>query len=216
MHGIAGDLFHQDLGRNDQMAETKADFAELLERARRNDHDATTALCLQYEPKLRVVARVLLGPALRPHLDSVDLVQSVHRAVIVGLNDDKFDLSTPEQLIALALGIVRRKVARHWRKARRQQRLSTGATGIDPLPLLLQNLGSDETDPAVAIQSRDQIEVLCQQLSETEREMLQMRADGYSTAEIAERLQLNNTTLRVRMTRLRERLRSNNVTTDWL
>ncbi len=198
------------------MAETKADFAELIERARQSDHDAMTALCLQYEPKLRVVARVLLGPALRPHLDSVDLVQSVHRAVIVGLNDDKFELSTPEQLIALALGIVRRKVARHWRKLRRQQRLSTGAAAIDPLPQLLKNLGSQEIDPAVAIQSREQIDMLCQQLNETERQILQMRADGYSTAEIAEHLQLNSTTLRVRMTRLRERLRSNNVITDWL
>src|SRR6186713_2758496 len=101
----------------------------------------------RYEPEVRMVARARLGAALRPHLDSLDLVQSVHRSLIVGLRAERFDISTPENLIALAMTIVRRKVARHWRKLKRQQRLSHRGDSPD-LPDLLGSLHSSETDPA--------------------------------------------------------------------
>jgi RNA polymerase sigma-70 factor (ECF subfamily) len=165
---------------------------------------------------LRIVARVLLGPALRPHLDSVDLVQSVHRTLLIGLRDNKYDVSSPEKLLALALTIVRRKVARQWRHVKRQQRLSTGPSSSEPLPLLLNNLRSSETDPAREALLREQVEQLCRTLNDTERKIMQMRADGYTTAEVANELGLGNVALRVRITRLRERLRSHQVTGDWL
>src|SRR5262245_12741157 len=98
------------------MTPTAAAFAVLLSRARWGDAEAVSELCRQYEPRLRVVARVLLGPALRPVLDSMDLVQSVHRSLLVGIREDKFTIATLENLIALALTLLRRKVARQWRR----------------------------------------------------------------------------------------------------
>lgn len=191
-------------------------FAELLRRAREHDSEATSELCRQYQPRLQVVARVLLGPALRPALDSMDLVQSVHRSLLVGIRDEKFDISTPENLIALALTLLRRKIARHWRRAQKQQRLRTGASSLDLLPLLLAELTTREAGPAEAAQYRDQVDHLCQKLSDTERQILALRLDGYTTADVASRLGLNHVTLRVRMTRLRERLRASGVLHDWL
>src|SRR5437764_901881 len=105
------------------MAEEALEFEALLRRARGGDQVAQELLVRQYEAKVRIVARVLLGPALRPYLDSIDLVQSVHRSLIRGLRDDKFDASSPERLLALAVTMVRRKAARQWRRMRRQQRL---------------------------------------------------------------------------------------------
>src|SRR5215475_9847353 len=107
--------------------ETTEDFAALLTRARAGDQEALATLVQQYESKLRVVARVLLGPALRPYLDSLDLVQSVHRSLMLGLREDKFDISTPENLLALALTMVRRKAARQWRHLKRQKRLESAS-----------------------------------------------------------------------------------------
>src|SRR3954463_712959 len=106
------------------MADDAQEFEALLALARAGDRSALEQLARQYEPKVRLVARVLLGPALRPYLDSVDLVQSVHRSLLLGLRDDKFALANPEQLLALALTIVRRKVARQWRQNQRQRRLA--------------------------------------------------------------------------------------------
>ena len=189
-------------------------FAALLSRARQHDPEAVNEICLQYEPRLRVVARVLLGPALRPYLDSMDLVQSVHRSLLIGFREEKFDISTPENLIALSLTLLRRKVARHWRHLQRQQR--PGGSSIDLLPQILADLSTPEADPAEVAQFRDQLEQLCQQLSPTERQVLALRLDGYTTAEIAEQLDMNHVTLRVRLTRLRERLRTSGVLHDWL
>ena len=102
------------------MPETTDDYTSLLARARQGDAEAMSQLCQLYEKELRIVARVQLGPALRPYLDSIDLVQSVHRSLLLGLRENKFEIATPTQLLALALTMVRRKVARHWRRMQRQ------------------------------------------------------------------------------------------------
>jgi RNA polymerase sigma factor (sigma-70 family) len=189
-------------------------YALLLARARQRDPEAVGELCRQYEARLRVAARVLLGPALRPHLDSMDLVQSVHRSLLIGFREEKFDVSTPENLIALALTVLRRKVARHWRRLQRQQR--GNGSSLNLLPQILSSLSTPQAGPADVAQYHDQVELLCRQLNATERQILALRLDGYTTAEIANQLGLNHITLRVRLTRLRERLRTSGVLHDWL
>jgi RNA polymerase sigma factor (sigma-70 family) len=198
------------------MSEPADSYADLLARARRGDQVALAELVRQYEPKVRVVARVLLGPALRPYLDSVDLVQSVHHSLLLGLRQQKFDIAGPDQLVALALTIVRRKVARHWRHLRRQQRLSLGPGDAAGLADVLTSLSSPQADPAQAAQYNDQVRQLCGNLDDSERRMLQLRLQGYSTAEIAQDLGLHAIALRVRLTRLRQRLQATGVLTDWL
>jgi RNA polymerase sigma factor (sigma-70 family) len=198
------------------MTQSAEPFGLLLDRARQRDPEAVNAICRQYEPKLSLVARVLLGPALRPYLDSMDLVQSVHRSLLVGLREEKFDISTPENLVALALTLLRRKVARHWRHLQRQQRLETGRSSVDLLPQMLADLSTPAAGPAEVAQFHDQVEQLCRQLDATERQILSLRLDGYTTAEIADQLGLNHVTLRVRLTRLRERLRTKGLLHDWL
>jgi RNA polymerase sigma-70 factor (ECF subfamily) len=198
--------------------ETTAEFAELLARARAGDSVAVARLVEQYEPKVRVVARVLLGPALRPYLDSVDVVQSVHRSVIVGLRGGKFELAGPAGLVALAVTVLRRKVARQWRHLRKQQRLSLGdqaGQGEAPADPLDARAGADP-DPAGEAAFRDAAGRLYEQLTETEQQMIELRLQGYRTDEIAARLGLHPVALRVRFTRLRKRLEESGVPTDQL
>lgn len=198
------------------MDEPAHDYVALLTRARQGDRAALAELAVRYEPELRVVARVLLGKALRPHLDSLDLVQSVHRSLMVGLRDNRFDLSTPNQLLALAITMVRRKVARHWRRLRRQQPLDPGPDGDNPLASCLVSLSSPLPDPARQALFNDQVEHLCRNLNESERRMLELRSQGHSLAEIAGQLGLHPIALRVRMTRLRQRLKAEGVLDDWV
>jgi RNA polymerase sigma factor (sigma-70 family) len=193
------------------MSEPTDDFAVLLAQARRGDAQALDELTRQYEPELRLVARVRLGPALRAYLDSADLVQSVHKSLLLGLRNDKFDISSPQKLVALAVVILQRKLARHWRREKRRQR-----PGPNDLPQLLADLSSPQPDPARAAAYRDAVEHLCRHLDESERRMLLMRLGGHSTAEMASELGLQANALRVRLTRLRQRLRDNGVLAEWL
>lgn len=174
-------------------------------------------LVARYEPEVRLVARVRLGAGLRPHMDSVDVVQSVHRSLLVGLREGKFDISSPDKLVALALSMVRRKVARHWRKLRRQQRLSDIASSDShDVPALLASISHSDSDPAQAAELKDQIERVYRELDAVERRLIELRLDGCSTAEAARALGLDPDVLRVRLSRLRQRLRSSGVLTDCL
>jgi RNA polymerase sigma-70 factor (ECF subfamily) len=195
--------------------ETARQFEQLVSRARAGDQEALAELVRQYEPKVRIVARVLLGPALRPYLDSLDLVQSVHRSLLGGLHEDRFNLTTPDNLIALALTMVRRKAARQWRRMQRQKRLE-GTSGDTDLPDLLASLSTPGLDPSRVAQFNDQLQRLCAELDESERRILERRLQGYTTEEIASELGLNPGALRTRMTRLRQRLRAAGVLDDWL
>ncbi len=197
------------------MSDPPSDFSTLLAKARQGDQDALAQLSRQYEPKLRIVARVLLGPALRPYLDSTDLVQSVHRSLMLGIKRQQYDIAGPENLVALALTLVRRKVARKWRRMQRQQRFDRGGSETGDLANLLTSL-SGADNPARTVELREQVDHVCANLDETERKIFELRSQGYSTAEIACQLGLNGGTLRVRMTRLRQRLRTAGLIEEWL
>ena len=198
------------------MPETAGDFAILLARARGGDRAALDELARTYEPKLRLVARVLLGPALRPYLDSVDLVQSVHKSLLMGLRDQKFAFDTSDDLLALALTLVRRKVARQWSRMQRQQRLSGESGAPADLAYMLAAMSRPQDDPAQAAQFNDSVAQLCRNLNNAERRLLELRLQGYTPAECAAELNLSAVAFRVRLTRLRQRLRAAEVLDDWL
>jgi len=189
-------------------------FDEILARARTGDEAALTDLARQYEPEVRAVARVRLGPALRPYLDTMDLVQSVHRSLLVGLRANKFAFNGPDQLIALAVTIVRRKAARHWQRAQRQQRMGPSSDDA-PLPDMLLNLTSTEQDPAQTAETSDAVNRVVNLLDGLDRKLLELSLQGYKTVEIAEMLNQNADVLRVRLSRLRAKLRSIGVTDSW-
>jgi RNA polymerase sigma-70 factor (ECF subfamily) len=198
------------------MAASSDEFATLLARARQGDQGAVAELARQYEPEVRLVAHVRLGRALRPYLDTVDLVQSVHRTLALGLREDKFDISSPDKLVALALTLVRRKVARHWRRLQRQQRLSGGPADTGNLPQLLAALSSPQADPARDAQLNEAVGRICAGMDGVERQLMELRLQGYSTAEAARELGLDADVLRVRLSRLRQRLRATGLFTEWL
>jgi RNA polymerase sigma-70 factor (ECF subfamily) len=197
------------------MSQVTADFTELLARARGSEPDALAALVRQYEPEVRIVARVLLGPALRPYLDSLDLVQSVHRSLLLGLRHGKVDVSSSERLIALAVTMVRRKIARQWRRHQRQTRADF-AGDAGSLARKLAELSRPAADPAGAAQVHDSLRHLCERLDGPERQMLELRMQGYSTAEVARQLGLDADVLRVRLSRLRQRLCDQGVLEEFL
>lgn len=188
----------------------------LVAQARQGDQAAMARLVDQYAAEVRMVARARLGAPLRPYVDSVDLVQSVHRSVLMGLRNDRFDVSNPGQLLALALTIVRRKTARHWRRVKRQQRLSGVGQRSGESPQLLALLSAPELDPARAAAAEDQAEQIYSKLEDTDRRLIQLRLEGYSTAEAARSMGLDPDVLRVRLSRLRKRLRESGLVTDWL
>jgi len=80
------------------------DFAALLGQARLGDADAATEFVRRYEPELRRYVRIRLTDSrLRRYVDSVDICQSILGRFFVGFFAGKYELRSPEQLIAILL-----------------------------------------------------------------------------------------------------------------
>jgi RNA polymerase sigma-70 factor (ECF subfamily) len=188
------------------MSEANDDFSTRLARVRAGDRAALAELIGAYEPEVRIVAHVLLGPALRPHLDTQDLVQSVHKSVLLGLRHQKLDVTSPQHLIALAVTMLRRKVARKWRRVQWQRRIEADPAASYDLLELLSSLQRPQADPARASLLADEVRRVLQGLSATDRRLLELRLEGSSTAEAARELGLDADVLRVRLHRLRKSL----------
>lgn len=189
------------------MPTVKSDFETLMRAAEGGSEVAISRLVHLYEPEVRIVARVTLGRALRPYLDTMDVVQTVHRSLLAGLRGGRFDIGSPEKLVALALTIMRRKVARQWRRMQRQQRLSRSSS--DPSSLLdyFISLSSREPNPAEEAARREQAQKLFAWLTEPQKKLIRLRFEGCSTAEAARHMAINADVARVQLNRLRHRLR---------
>lgn len=193
-----------------------SDFDLLLAAARSGDEKAMQQIIDQYEQELRIVARNRLGSALRPHLDTIDLVQSVHRSLMIGLRDARFDIASPQKLVALAVTIVQRKAAKHWRHLKRQQRLSGHEEFNHDLLETILALASGRDDRLAEVDSREILSQWLDKMDDLERKLVELRLEGYSTVEIAEQLQLDADVLRVKLSRLRKRLRERGLENDLL
>ncbi len=191
---------------DEQTARSGDDFALLVIRARRGDAAALTALIRQYEPELRIVARVRLGASLRPYLDSMDLVQSVHYSLLRGLRQNRFDIACADEMLALAVTLLQRKIARHWRRHRRQQRLDGQTPGAGPVQDWLAGRDDGRNDPARLAQLHDEIHHICRDLNVTDRRLIELRLQDLKTAEAARQLGEKPNSCRARLKRLRERL----------
>lgn len=197
------------------MAAATDEYQGVLDRARAGNQAAILRLVQVYEPDIRLIARARLGSAIRPILDSVDVAQSVHRCVVLGLRRGSFDISTPEKLVAVAVGMVRIKIARHWRRLRIQERSKAGFDRDANLSHVLAALTSREDNPAHVAELKDQMNRVSKELSDLELQVVQMRLDGYSTAAVARELGLDADMLRVQLGRLRKRLCGNSRFARW-
>lgn len=192
------------------------DFQSLLARAREGDKSAQETICNRYEQQVLIAARVLLGPLIRPHLESIDIVQSVHRSLLVGLRDQRYDIASPEKLIGLACTIARRKVARKWRSYRRQSRLFDNQRGESLVTVLTNLARPSEQTPYDEAAYQDQISHILSCLAPIEKSMLELRLAGYTMQETAEHIGLNTIAVRVRWSRLRARLKTAGIDSDLL
>jgi len=193
--------------------ENNHEFSQLITRVRQGDESAWPALVQLYEPPLRRAAQVFLGPELRSALDPMDLVQAVHCLLIVGIREAKFEIATPGQFLALAKKLLRRQLARYWRHWK-GHKPNDGKPGEVPHTSSL--VGPPENDPAQAAQDHDEVEHFLHTLDETERLLVGLRLQGYNTAEVARALDLDPNVLRMRLSRLRQRLRATPSFGEWL
>src|SRR5262249_37493066 len=111
---------------------------------------------------------------------------------------------------------ARNKISQHARHAGCQQRHEAAMAETDALAAVGTTAQQVEPDPARVAEYNDTVQRLCSDLGDTERRLVELRLQGYSTAEGARQLGVNADVLRVRLSRLRQQLRASQLLAEWI
>jgi len=157
-------------------------FDELIRQVGSGDQQAAARLVRDFEPVVRRVLRTRLrGASARGEFDSMDICQSVFAIFFVRVAAGQYDLKEPDDLIKLLLTMTRNKVAEKMRRQHRLRRDSRRTVGgVEELAL-----ASRDPTPSSVVAGKELLEQVRQRLSEEERQLVELRAQGLSWEEVA-------------------------------
>jgi RNA polymerase sigma-70 factor, ECF subfamily len=161
----------------------------LIDLWRQGDENAARQIVEGYLDRLVILARRHLHQRLAPRIDPEDIVQSVFRTFFSRVKDGQFVFSEQDDLtkllVRITLNKTLRQVAFH-RAAKRNPGLETA--NDEGHHDRLQGLLAVEPTPEATVAFIDQLEHLLGQLQPQERQILELRLQGYSNEEIAQKL----------------------------
>jgi RNA polymerase sigma factor (sigma-70 family) len=168
------------------MSESTA-FPDFIRRIRAGDDQAARELVERYEPVIRREVRLRLkDPRLNSRFDWMDVCQSVLASLFVRAASGQYDLEEPSQLLKLLLAMTRNKLANWVRLNRAERRDYRRLEAHDPADL--EGRAIAQPSPSRMIAGRERLEEFLSFLSEEERALVDLRAQGYEWPEIAARL----------------------------
>jgi RNA polymerase sigma-70 factor (ECF subfamily) len=166
-----------------------ADECALIERWRAGDQKAAQQLFDNYVDRLVPLARRRISQRLASRVDPEDIVQSVFRTFFGGLRQGRFEIKDQDDLCKLLMRITVHKTLRHiafHKAAKRDPGQETGQSD-EAQEHLIKILGREPT-PDDAVTFLDQLEHFLSRLRPQERQILEMRLQGYSNEDIATKL----------------------------
>jgi len=186
------------------MSLTADEFRSLLERLRSGSEDAVSELLEEYGAQVLRVIRRRLNQSLRSKFDSQDFSQAVWKSFFEN-RAEIASFKTPQDLAKFLQAIAAKKVLGEFRRFH----------GTEKHDLSREELSVDENDdrlprsrqptPSHVVANREEWERLNQNQPTQYRRLLKMRGEGVAYAEIAEKLQLDEKTVRRVIKRLTER-----------
>jgi RNA polymerase sigma-70 factor (ECF subfamily) len=176
----------------------------LVARWRKGDQDAAKQLFDRYASRLVALARRQISQRLASRLDPEDVVQSVFRSFFGRVKAGKFRIEEQDDLGKLLVRITVNKTLRkvEYHRAAKRDPSKEVIQGDHASDDLLQVLDRDPTPEAV-VAFVDQLDHFLNQLRPEERQILELRFQGYTNGEITKKLGIYDRKIR----RLIERVR---------
>ncbi len=180
------------------------ELRQFLARIRDGDEDAARELLCRYEAKVRLVVRRLLPRLLRSRFDSQDFVQSIWGSFFRRIKTSPTELENTENLVGFLARAARNKVIDEYRRAssrkqdmRREESMWEGAKPRDLVA------GSETASEVV--EASEELDRLRELMPEDRRTVLDLKAEGLTTVEIAAKLGIGERTVRRVIEDLRRR-----------
>jgi RNA polymerase sigma-70 factor (ECF subfamily) len=159
-------------------------FSDFIRRIRSGDQAAASELVRQYESAIRLEVRLrLFEPDLQRAFDSMDVCQSVMASFFVRAVNGQFEIEKPADLMKILVMMAQRKVISRVRKERAQRRDQRRRGELREEQAL-----AHDASPSSWMAKKDLLETVRAHLTNEERELADLRGDGHSWPEIAEKL----------------------------
>jgi RNA polymerase sigma-70 factor (ECF subfamily) len=161
-------------------------FQSFITRIRAGDEDAARELVERFEGVIRREVRLRLNrSSLLQVFDSMDISQSVLASFFARASSGDFEIESSDQLVRLLIGMTRNKVAFHVRRQHAQRRDSrlNEARRVDEL-----EVACTTPSPSEVVTARDLINTIREHLRTEERQLADLRGDGWQWSDIADRL----------------------------
>jgi RNA polymerase sigma factor (sigma-70 family) len=179
-------------------------FAEFIARIRAGDARAAEELVRKYEPLVRRAVRIRLEDRRLERLfDSMDVCQSVLKSFFVRTAAGQYDLEEPGQLVGLLVAMAGNKLACEARRQHRQRRDQRRVAGGDAA---LGGVAAADPSPSRAAAAKDLLAAARGRLTDEERALADLRADGQTWDEVAARVGGTAQARRVQLARALDRV----------
>lgn len=171
------------------MTDSTASNDDLIRRLRTGDNEAAREIFDRYAARLLLLSRRRIGQRMNSRVDPEDVVQSVFRTFFARMKNDQFDIAKADDLFKLLVRITAHKTLRqiaHHRAAKRDPNLEARQSD-DAHEMLLQAMDAEPTAETV-VTFMDNLEHFLGKLPQEDRQIVELRLQGYSTEEIAQQL----------------------------
>ncbi len=186
------------------------EFSDCMARAKAGDPAAIREFLCRFEEEVRIMVRARLPRKLRSRFDSVDFAQAVWQSFFSDLNQHGLNFESEQHLRKFLAGVVRNKVfEQHRRLTRtgkydlaREERLYVRRGDRD----VAREVISPDPSPSETAQASDRLAQLTAGCSPLEVDVITLRRQGLTFAEIATQTGVNERTARRIIDSARSRL----------
>jgi RNA polymerase sigma-70 factor (ECF subfamily) len=188
----------------------EGDFTDLMARARSGDPAAIRDFLDRFEGEVRVMVRARLPRRMRPRFDSGDFVQAVWQSFFTGPDVALREFENAAHLRGFLAGVVRNKVYEEHRRLTRTAKHNLAreeplyvARGDREVP---REVASPDPSPSAKAQADDRWAQLTAGFGPREIQVLVLRRQGLTHAEVAERAGMHERSVRRILELFRSRL----------
>jgi RNA polymerase sigma-70 factor (ECF subfamily) len=166
-----------------------SDDRELVNEVQAGSESAAKDLFDKYCERLLRLAKRRIGQRMSSRFDPEDVVQSAFRTFFTRVKNDEFEFAHEDDLFKLLVRLTVRKTLRriqYHRADKRNPEVEMGhqSDGSE----IFAHVASGEPTAEVEVALLDEFEKFVGQLPDLDRQVLELKVQGYSTVEIADRL----------------------------
>lgn len=184
------------------MSETDDSWPELFERVRNGDDRACFEFWDRYGPMIERVAKRHLSSGMMRRIGPESVMLSACRTFFRRAQAGEFDLPDTEALWRLLCAITVNKVRMKARYHNRQMRDLGAELHLEIMP----DVAGQAADPAADLEFEEELQALLMQFEGEEQQVLELKLEQLSNAEIAERMKCSERTVRRMLNRIETRL----------